>query len=191
MRLAIDLDGLLCDFNKSYVRILGEMGSPVIFPIDDPDWPPCWDYDKAAGVLQEHQDAAWAYIRKSQMFWFNIRPMRNVESDINNLRRVKLCGHDIYFVTNRPGVSAKAQSEDWLMKYGFPMPTVLVTVEGMKYLVTQALGIDACVDDKPGNLEGHGPDTKLFLFDAPYNRECDMYPRVLTVTQMLQQMGLL
>ena len=192
MRLAIDLDGVLAVFERNFVQVLREVGCQVEFPLDSPDFPDVWDWPQKWGATPAEVEAAWDIVKQSPRFWYLAQPRPTTHADLSALRLAETHGHDLYFVTNRPGTSAKRQTEDWLIARGWgSCPTVLITGIGAKHLVTRALEIDAYIDDMPENLEGHTRRTQLFLFDKPYNRESSLYTRVTTVSQMLQQLGLL
>jgi hypothetical protein len=57
------------------------------------------------------------------------------------------------FITSRPksaGRTVQRQSQRWLQKMGFPMPSLYV-VHGSRGLIAKALQIDVVVDDRPEN----------------------------------------
>lgn len=60
---------------------------------------------------------------------------------------------EVIFLTRRPetaGLSAQAQSQRWLVSYGFERPSVYV-VRGSRGRVAAALDLDVVVDDLPEN----------------------------------------
>lgn len=189
--VGVDVDGVLAVFEKNFAEVLRSVGCQVEFPLDSPDFPDVWDWMEKWGATPEQVKAAWAYVKQSPNFWFRAQKRANTHMDISRLRLAQSAGHDVYFITNRPGDSSKPQTEDWLISRGWNLPTVLVTRENTKHLVTDALGLDAYIDDKPQNLGGHTPHTRLFLFDQPYNRHIDssQYTRVKTVSEMLDILG--
>ena len=57
------------------------------------------------------------------------------------------------FITSRPssaGRTVQRQSQRWLQRMGFPLPSVYV-VHGSRGAVAQALNLDVVIDDRPDN----------------------------------------
>jgi len=78
---------------------------------------------------------------------------------------------DVYFITSRPGIDAKIQTEDWLYNAGYPHATVLIS--SAKGLCAQALKLDVYIDDRWENcvdVATTSLKTKVFLLDRPWNR---------------------
>lgn len=185
MKLGIDVDGVLARFESGFVRLL----HGYTFDLKDPGFPSVWDWPEAAGVPAVLVHEAWEKVKQSDLFWYDLVPTPNGRTDIDALIQARIAGHDIYFITNRMGKQAKMQTEGWLKLYGYNDPTVLISAD--KSGCTRALLLDAYIDDKPGNLEGHGLGTQLFLQLAPYNRHLDIpAQRVTCVRQMLIQLGI-
>ena len=192
-KLGIDVDGVLAEFDKNFVKVLSHIGCEIVFPLDSPEFPDVWCWPEKWGATDAQIRAAWEYVKQSNNFWYELLTKPNTHHDISALRVAENRGHSIYFITNRPGDSAKRQTEDWLLARGWPLPTVLVTIEGTKHLAAEALGLDAYIDDNLANLEGHPEGTRLFLLDRPLNRHVDSsrYTRVHTVKEMLEKLGVL
>ena len=60
---------------------------------------------------------------------------------------------EVIFVTQRPssaGDPCQLQSQRWLARHGYPMPSVFV-LRGSRGKVASALDLDAVVDDRPDN----------------------------------------
>jgi hypothetical protein len=191
MRIGIDLDGVLASFNPSFVQCLHRHGCTVDFPVQDPDWPSTWHWDRAAGVPLSVSAAAWNEVAHSLIFWVALSPVPGADDDLERLSEMDLEAHAVYFLTVRPGASAKLQTELWLKWRGIKMPTVLVAADATKHFLTRALQLDAIIDDKPDNLLGHQPRTRLFLYDQPYNRDyqSEEVERVYSVSDMLDRLG--
>jgi 5'(3')-deoxyribonucleotidase len=207
-RIGVDVDGVLAQFNKPYAALLEELGVPTgTFPIEDPLFPPCWDWDilymEKAGwspeAIKAKIDVAWAAIRKSTAFWATLPSYPTTHLDIINLRTVVENAWDVYFITCRPGMTAKFQTEAWLMSKGLKapfIPTVLIVENGEvnKSRLCKALELDAIIDDKPSNLQNVRPPTTKYLLDRPFNREWyelgghEQCHRVKSVTEMLEKL---
>lgn len=171
MKIGIDVDGCLADFNTSYRdRILDQTG--ILLPMIDDTYPDCWNYEQAAGVTSEQASAIWRSIKDSPDFWRSMRPLKDARFAIKVLADVSWMT-DVYFITSRPGKTSKQQTESWLRAYGYyQAPTVLIS-ENSKGLIAAGLGLDVFVDDKLENCEEvliARPACRVFLVDAPWNR---------------------
>lgn len=207
MRIGFDVDGVFTGFEYGYAPLL-TAATGIQFPrLGQPDWPDTWFWERAAGVTKEQETAVWKQIMANPTFWLNLPPLPGAMDLLERIRVLSL-RHDVYFVTNRPGVVAKQQTEVWLATHSGDFtwnPTVIVSSE--KGLACRALKLDVYIDDKyencadaatgtranrlemvsPQNL----PSTAVFLLNRPWNTgiepgEIDHYfTRVNTVEQML------
>lgn len=185
-KLGIDVDGVLADFCTGYNHLLQEQGSrPVVYN--------CWDWDKAAGFTSEERGNAWKVIKETD-FWFNLYPLPGAEADMERLGGLAE-DHDIYFITHRQGKECKQQTEDWLFRYGIACPTVLISTDDKRPLIS-GLDLDFYIDDKLSTIENadllRQYGLKLFLLDRPYN-QCGPtvgFTRVNTVSEGLNIYGI-
>jgi 5'(3')-deoxyribonucleotidase len=160
-KIGIDIDGVLADFNSSFVKLVKtEIGITL------PNIPYSWDY--AGDFLTKQQIyRVWDKIKKGT-FWSSLEPLGNIERFLSRFYAM----YDLYFITNRPGYGAKSETEWWLNQYGrISFPTVL-TVEDKKdkAAIIKALRIYAYIDDNFETCEATSRVTNTFLLDAPYNR---------------------
>ena len=188
-RIGIDLDGCLANFNDAYTALLTKE-SGVEFPPTSDEWPTEWYYDRPEGVSAAHRSAAWEVI-KSTDFWGRLTPLEGALDSLQRLNILRATGHDIYFITSRPGKMAKFYTEEWLRLSGMQNPTVLIASN--KGPVAQGLELDVFVDDKPENLNDVAEaraEVRAYLVDRPYNRTylpplCGGGVRVKSVGEML------
>lgn len=169
MKLGFDLDGVLADFNTAFIELIRQQ-TGIVLPRPSATYPDVWNYHVAGGVTPEQEIALWNTIGHSQ-FWGTLHAYPETLEVLDKLTKLRFEGHDIYFVTSRPGEKAKFLTERWLSLHGMNNPTVLVTSD--KGPVVQGLGLEAFIDDKPENLteiDKASPSTRLYLYDAPYNR---------------------
>lgn len=167
MRFGIDLDGVLADFTHGYVQLVKAWTGK-----DIPEVPQTWNWDMDNGVTREENTEMWKHIRSSSFFWSGLRPMGDPSALYEALLELRDVG-DLYFITTRPGVSAKEQTEEWLQGH-FPLiqPTVLIDGGG-KGPLARGLTLTHFIDDRPENIEdvaSWSPATRVFLKNAPYNR---------------------
>jgi 5'(3')-deoxyribonucleotidase len=180
VKIGIDIDMVLADYVKGYNALAkAELG------IDLPDPATTWEWDRDNGVTKEQANKLWAYI-KTSMFWGSLLPMPGALEALESLNALTLQGHDVYFITSRPGHLAKFLSEMWLKFHGMDTPTVIIAHE--KGPIAKGLDLDVFVDDKPENnkdvidatgrycvVPGGGLRTNIraYLIDHPYNQWAD------------------
>lgn len=154
--------------------------SGVTFPTEDPTYPCCWGfpshYLKAMGKSEDYakqiEHEAWNTVKTDPTFWLMLKPLPGTQEAIAKL---KTLAHNnaIYFITTRPGINPKQQTEDWLHAMGFPGATVIVSRE--KGMVAAGVELDVMIEDYAPNLwdvrRMRGNKVGCYLVDAPYNRE--------------------
>lgn len=182
MRLGLDIDGVLCNFNARFVQEVIRVTGRNLFPQDcAPDtFPTVWDYPETFGYTDAEMKAVWKAIRSSLTFWQEC----DLLADAYFLPQLE-AAHDIYFITARPGLQVKRQTELWLAKAGIEWPTVLLAQE--KGPAVRALELDVFVDDKPENvLDGKvwRKRCKSLLFDRPYNRHATGLTRIYSLQEV-------
>lgn len=168
MNLAIDIDGVLADFNTSFGKLLMKIQPELKIDIYSSAYPAVWDYPKHYGFSAETINAAWTEVKNSGLFWRSLFPYMTAHKDIWELSKARWV-HDIYFVTTRPGKTAKAETEEWLRANGFENATVVICYD--KPILCEAMKIDLIVDDKPENLWMEYGGCRRALFKRPYNKE--------------------
>jgi len=148
LRIGLDIDGVLSDFNAGYRDLFVETTQKDLFngEVD----PPCWNYHTGYGYTDKEMVAVWAAIREDHGFWERLAPYPGATKFLTNLfwRRSTM---DVYFVTTRVGREVKLQTERWLARHGFPNPTVLIA-KGDKGAIAAGLGLTHVLDDRPENL---------------------------------------
>lgn len=155
--IGVDLDGVVCDFNRGYRKALIDASGRDLF-IGETD-PPCWNYAQAYGYSKDEDTAAWKHMTASSTFWASLRPLPGVADFLFALdasTRFDTPPARVYFITSRPGIDAKGQSERWLQSMGYECPTVLIVGvragDVDKGLLASALGLTHFIDDKPENV---------------------------------------
>lgn len=190
MKLGLDVDGVLADFNTAMIQRVVNVTGRDLFPPRPFDIP-VWDYPEHYGYSQTETSATWEDIRKDEKFWLNIHPYNETERVLTHLFRLSYfrdADTEVYFITARPGIRAKAQTERWLRIYGFDDdPTVLISPH--KGLCATALNLDRYIDDKTENawdvaLTG----TTTFLMDRPWNRNATPHATVRRVNSVLDML---
>lgn len=177
MRLGVDIDGVLANFNLAYAKLLTNQ-TGITFPTTSPDWPAVWNYDRAAGITPEQEKTAWKTIMEDDTFWLNLKPYPEAQVVTTQLNHLTKLGHECFFLTNRMGNRAKVQTERFLYGIGSDYPCVILVAD--KTPLIRLLGLNFFIDDKldtvnevarvaeEEKLPVHG---HTYLLAAPYNRQ--------------------
>lgn len=150
MRIGFDVDGVLADFNAGLIERAIQVTGEDKFP-PRPFAIPTWNYPQHYGYSAEQVSAVWEAIKGSETFWASLPSYDWTMAVLDKLVTLRHDGHDVYFITARPGCYAKLQTEDWLERYGFEGPTVLITAAKGSAAIT--LDLDTYIDDKPENIQ--------------------------------------
>jgi uncharacterized HAD superfamily protein len=168
MRLGVDLDGVLCDFNTAFIALIQEkLGMDL--PKPSSSYPNTWDYHKAAGITSKQNAVLWKHIQ-STPFMASLNPLPGA---VNAIRILRELDDNVYFITSRRGPMAKYWSEVWLKNHGAYNPTVIQAL-GSKGDIAKGLKLDVFIDDKPGYVQeviDSVPKVRAYLIDAPYNQD--------------------
>jgi hypothetical protein len=179
MRIAFDLDGVLADMHAALQREARRVFAPteaalaaerlekaVTAPVREDgvtgagasDLAPRVARDTASAepgdlnLTSEQEARLWRHVRRITNFWDTLDEM-----DAGAVARLATLAQDgrweVLFITNRPetaGDTAQRQSQRWLERHGFPLPSVFV-VRGSRGKIAAALDIEVVVDDRPEN----------------------------------------
>lgn len=167
MRIAFDLDGVLADLHTPFVRaavsLFPELDASDIRAADIGASPPDTDSEAAgepeapqptlqAPLTRRQSDAVWRHLASIEDFW---EGLEEIESGM--IARLAALADDraweVLFITSRPmsaGRTVQRQSQRWLARLGFPLPSVYV-VHGSRGKVADALNLDVVIDDRPEN----------------------------------------
>lgn len=180
MRIGVDLDGVIADFNSSYIQKIIELTGEDKFPPRPFDIP-VWNYPEYYNYSDEQVAEVWEVIKRSESFWQLLLPYNWTAKVLQRLHRARVTGHDIYFITSRPGVRAKQQTELWLQRLGYVDATVLISDK--KGYAAIALDLETYIDDKPSNVldvvkvinneqffQGREQVQTVYMLNQPWNR---------------------
>lgn len=168
-RLGFDVDGVLADFNTSFILRVIDVTGRDLFPPRPFDIP-TWDYPQFYGYTEQEMDTVWKSITADIYFWENLTEYPDTSQALQAISRQSHSGDDIYFITSRPGLRAKRQTEKWLRGHGLSdRPTVLISSH--KGLCAAALKLDAYIDDRWENtLDVAQTHTQTYLLTRPWNQ---------------------
>ena len=169
MRIAFDLDGTLADLHTPFARaarrLFPDLDEAALAPQDlgasppdvdsgavaeDPEAPEAGGLDVALSGRQA--SAVWKDLESVEDFWESLD-----ELEPGAIARLATLADErrweVIFVTSRPhsrGRTVQRQSQRWLERCGFPLPSVFV-VHGSRGRIAEALALDVVVDDRPEN----------------------------------------
>lgn len=177
MKIGIDVDGVLADFNKSFIeRVIAVTGKDLFppRPFDIPTWHYPQHYGYTDAEMKYPDGPVWGSISDDSSFWYHLSPYDGV---VEFMARLDSGVHDFYFITNRPGATAKSQTENWIDYHNFGLqsdsfsnPTVLVS--GAKGMCARALKLDLYIDDNTENcldVNSASPSTHVIMLARPWN----------------------
>lgn len=185
LRIGFDVDGILADFNVPYRELVRKF-SGINLPEISNTYPTTWNYALDAGMLPSDDKKLWAHIIQSPNFWYNLDPYPGVTPFLQWLSNLPNTA-DIYFITSRPGLTAKRQTEDWLETFGFcdqseeECSFATVMISGSKGVLAKALDLTHYIDDRNENsldVQSWSPSTKNYMLARPWNRPWDGIPRI-------------
>lgn len=184
MKIQMDVDGVLADFNAGFYRLAQgyDPGIQVVLNNDQKDWH-TWE-----GISKEIQEKCWSEIKSDPLFWYRL-PSLATREEFRMLRNLMIPSNEIYFVTSRPGETSKWQTEAWLFDRLEMQATVIVTAE--KGGFAKLIEPDWSLEDRDMNAYKIGREigaNRSFIIDRPYNRSLHHMSarRVKTVKEFLQ-----
>ena len=162
MILAIDNDGVWCDFDGAIERWAEERHGQKPVPHDHWNFHDQWD-----------KPALFRNILLEPEFWLTVEAH---PEGIEGLRKLQAYGHDLVFITHRPD-AARGATERLFSYWELWYP--LVFADGPKYTPAKAYGCTWAVDDKPEEIRRYlAAGIDAYLFDRPWNQEAKDLPRV-------------
>lgn len=183
MKIGLDLDGVLANFNLGFARVLSVLGAPT--PMLDGREPEVWSWPTHYGASREQEREAWDRVTRNPLFWLALKPMPDAWPAFGLMRQMERHGDQFVFLTAREGRRVHQQTWDWVKDFTrLDYPTVIVTAD--KGPVAQAMGLDVLVEDKPENLDGLPWFTTGLLVSRAWNRQANGYQRVSSCAEALE-----
>lgn len=183
MRVGIDVDGIVANFFSAYEQAFIQVTGVDKFKGKYPDrLPPSWNWPQGDGYTEEEVERVWAAIKADTVFWASLSTLPYADEF---LKRLDESQHEVYFVTDRPGLGPQVQTQYWLAQHGYWGPNVIISRKG-KGIVCDALSLEVYIDDKTENLKdcwAKSPSTALYTLDYPYNTEGQDYAEVVTLEE--------
>jgi len=166
LRIGFDMDGVLADFASAYRAVerdrfgsssANTIGNPEDEPAarDEDDDPPSTRVTNSLHTASDDRhkrDVVWSTIQSVPDFWTTLAP---IGSGVVRRLHALMLQHkwEVFFISQRPataGETVQRQTQHWLVKQGFDLPSVLV-IPGSRGAAAGALRLDYHVDDSPQN----------------------------------------
>ncbi len=170
LRIAFDLDGVLANMHRALNREaersalavgpsapgdealdIGRVTTESTETSATPDAPGRSSRVRR-GFTRRDQRALWRAVEGIENFWESLDEL--CPGAVGRLYRLASEKRwEVLFITTRPataGNTVQRQSQRWLERQGFPLPSVYV-VQGSRGAVAKALDLDVVVDDRPEN----------------------------------------
>ena len=140
LRLGIDVDGVVADFRTAF-RAIAERELGIA-----PD-------DVETELAKPDVERLWRSVASATNWWLDVPPYEpdQIERLYALVRRARW---DVFFMTSRPasaGDSVQLQTQVWLERHGFYLPSVLTAPTGARGELTRSLRLDLALDDRMVN----------------------------------------
>lgn len=161
LRLGIDLDGVVADFNAGWTALHNaEFGGALT-----PDMVTMWDGLHRIGGFDD-MDAFWAWARGNDQRPSIFRHLDLLPGADETLRRLRSEGHQIVIVSTKPDWAVH-ETLNWLADNEIPTREVHLTFSKFE------VACDIYLDDAPPvlpELVEHHPDAIVCRFVRPWNK---------------------
>ena len=163
LRLGIDVDGVVADFRTAFravaERELGTAPEDVEKELSKPDI-----------------ERLWRQVGAASNWWLDV-PAYEPDQIGRLYAQVRRARWEVFFMTSRPpsaGDSVQLQTQVWLERYGFFLPSVLTTPAGARGELARALRLDLALDDRMVNcleiISASNAKALMILRDPPDSR---------------------
>jgi hypothetical protein len=161
-RIGFDMDGVLADFSTAFRDVETRLFGPAsTVQVESPEVEAAQEEGagaRAAGdtstprEARRRRDAIWHAIHQSPDFWTTLSPLD--PAAVGRIHELMLRHRwEVVFITQRPstvGLTVQRQTQLWLQKEGFDLPSVAV-ISGSRGAAASALRLNYHVDDSPQN----------------------------------------
>ena len=137
LRLGIDVDGVVADFRNAF-RALAERELGI-----SPN-------DVEADLSKQDVDRLWRSVAETTNWWLDV-PAYEPDQIARLYSQSRRSRWEVFFMTSRPpsaGDSVQLQTQVWLEKQGFLLPSVLTVPAGARGELARSLRLDLALDDR-------------------------------------------
>jgi hypothetical protein len=156
LRLGIDVDGVVADFRSAFRALARkQLGMAA---------------DDVEGELSKADvDRLWKAVASSTNWWVDV-PAHEPDQIARLYKQARRERWEVFFLTSRPlsaGDAVQLQTQVWLERFGFLLPSVLTAPAGARGELARALRLDLTLDDRLVNcLEVIGASNSKALLIA-------------------------
>ena len=140
LRIGIDVDGVLADFRTGFHDTSRTSLGRKVEPLQDAK--------ETQPLTPDEVKRVWEAVARTPNWWMTLKPYEPDQiARLYSLSRD--AGWEVFFLTNRPasaGDSVQFQTQSWIERYGFYMPSVL-TIPGSRGEVANGLRLHLAIDD--------------------------------------------
>ena len=140
LRLGVDLDGVVADFRTAF-RALAERELGIAAT------------DAERDLSKADVERLWRRVGESVNWWLDV-PAYEPDQIPRLYALARESRWEIFFMTSRPpsaGDTVQLQSQVWLERHGFYLPSVLTVPAGLRGDLARSLRLDLALDDRPVN----------------------------------------
>lgn len=190
-RIGIDLDGVLADFNHSFVKIIRHLypGRVTADYVQK-----SWDWREV--LSSQEYDRCFEKAMSIPNWWSSLEAYRLEMEDLQ-MWLASHYNHEIFIVTSRPdgkGINATYQSEHWLKACGLEpqcnsLSVITVPYSEDKVDICSRLDILWMIDDKPETIQAMDqfPYLRAGLMSRPWNQGAEVKWRVESMGKFLSE----
>ena len=171
MKIGIDIDGVLTDFEKWQLEVGSKFFLSYNKTIQDPNG---YDSNIVFDVDQETDSAFW----KEYLYEYAKKePARKYAGEV--IKKLKEKGYQIYIITARHltnqnniiGQEMRNIVINWLKENDITYDDIIFSPED-KLEICMELGINIMIEDKPENILNISKIIPVICFHAGYNKSC-------------------
>jgi hypothetical protein len=140
LRLGIDVDGVIADFRSEF-RALAERELGMA------------SENAEADLTKADIDRLWRAVAASPNWWLDLHAYEP-DQIVRLYSRARQSRWEVFFMTSRPpsaGDSVQLQTQVWLERHGFFLPSVLTAPPGARGELARSLRLDLALDDRMVN----------------------------------------
>ena len=137
LRLGVDVDGVIADFRTAF-RALAE--SELGISANDAE----------ADLRKGDVERLWRSVAAATNWWLQV-PAYEPDQIARLYSQSRRSRWEIFFMTSRPssgGDSVQLQTQVWLERHGFLLPSVLTAPAGARGELARSLRLDIALDDR-------------------------------------------
>jgi 5'(3')-deoxyribonucleotidase len=172
LRIGFDMDGTLADLGSAYAEVEDRLfgRDQAVHERPTPEAREEEQHSKEGGPGSattsdnrrpqrslrrsgsRNRERVWRAIEETPNFWTTLKPLEpGVVKRLYHLTSEH--NWEVFFITQRPataGATVQWQTQKWLIKQGFAMPSV-ISLSGARGRCAAALQLDYLIDDTPQN----------------------------------------